>query len=133
MDCEWLPVPEELKQRRGLSWQIRSDNGPEFVSRAVDQWAYEPDLQWHTIQPGRQMENRYVENFNGCFRDECLSENWFRDLADARGEDHAMEGLQRKASAQQLRASTELSWGKRPQTPAPFGTGRPINFQTWPP
>ena len=45
-------VLEELKQRRGLPRQIRSDNGPEFVSRAVDQWAYEQGLQWHTIQPG---------------------------------------------------------------------------------
>ncbi len=77
-------VLEELKQRRGLPRQIRSDNGPEFVSRAVDQWAYEQGLQWHTIQPGRPMENGYVESFNGRFRDECLNENWFSDLADAR-------------------------------------------------
>jgi hypothetical protein len=66
-------VLEELKRRRGLPRQIRSDNGPEFVSRAVDQWAYE--------QP---MENGYVESFNGRFRDECLNENWFSTLADAR-------------------------------------------------
>ena len=54
------------------------------MSRAVDQWAYEQGLEWHTIQPGRPMENGYVESFNGRFRDECLNENWFRDLADAR-------------------------------------------------
>ncbi|MGH9551093.1 MAG: IS3 family transposase [Terriglobales bacterium] len=77
-------VLEDLKQRRGLPRQIRSDNGPEFVSRVVDQWAYEQRLQWHTIQPGRPMENGYVESFNGRFRDECLNENWFSDLADAR-------------------------------------------------
>ena len=77
-------VLEELKQRRGLPRQIRSDNGPEFVSRAVDQWAFEQGLQWHTIQPGRPMENGYVESFNGRFRDECLNENWFSSLADAR-------------------------------------------------
>jgi putative transposase len=77
-------VLEELKQRRGLPRQIRSDNGPEFLSRAVDQWAYEQGLDWHTIQPGRPMENGYVESFNGRFRDECLNENWFTDLADAR-------------------------------------------------
>ena len=77
-------VLEELKLRRGLPQQIRSDNGPEFVSRAVDQWAYEQELGWHTIQPGRPMENGYVESFNGRFRDECLNENWFTDLADAR-------------------------------------------------
>jgi putative transposase len=76
-------VLEELKVRRGLPQHIRSDNGPEFVSRAVDQWAYEQGLGWHTIQPGRPMENGYVESFNGRFRDECLNENWFTDLADA--------------------------------------------------
>jgi hypothetical protein len=77
-------VLEELKARRGLPRQIRSDNGPEFVSRAVDQWAYEQGLEWHTIQPGKPMQNGYVESFNGRFRDECLNENWFSDLADAR-------------------------------------------------
>ncbi len=79
-----IRVLEELRRRRGLPRQIRSDNGPEFVSRAVDQWAYEQGLHWHTIQPGRPMENGYVESFNGRFRDECLNENWFCDLADAR-------------------------------------------------
>jgi putative transposase len=44
----------------------------------------EQGLQWHTIQPGRPMENGYVESFNGRFRDECLNENWFSDLADTR-------------------------------------------------
>jgi putative transposase len=77
-------VLEELKVRRGLPRKIRSDNGPEFVSRAVDQWAYEQGLQWHTIQPGRPMENGFVESFNGRFRDECLNENWFIHLSDAR-------------------------------------------------
>lgn len=77
-------VFEELKRRRGLPRQIRSDNGPEFVSRAVDQWAYENGVGWHYIQPGRPMENGYVESFNGRLRDECLNENWFLDLAEAR-------------------------------------------------
>ncbi len=77
-------VLEELKKQRGLPQQIRSDNGPEFVSRAVDQWTYEQSLRWHTIQPGRPMENGYVESFNGRFRDECLNENWFTGLGDAR-------------------------------------------------
>ena len=62
-------VLETLKQRRGLPLKIRSDNGPEFVSRAVDQSAYEQNLQWHTIQPGRRMENGYLESFIASFRD----------------------------------------------------------------
>ena len=130
-------VLEELKQRRGLPRQIRSDNGPEFVSRAVDQWAYEQGLQWHTIQPGRPMENGYVESFNGRFRDECLNENWFRDLADAREKIvQWKQDYNETASAQQFAVpnpsgvrsavavgfDTERKWGKRPQTPAPCPT-----------
>ncbi len=75
---------EELKKQRGLPAQIRSDNGPEFTSRALDQWAYEHGIRWHYVQPGRPMENGYVESFNGRLRDECLNENWFGDLAEAR-------------------------------------------------
>ena len=77
-------VLDKLKRTRGLPKQIRSDNGPEFLSRAVDQWAYQEQVAWHTIEPGRPMENAYIESFNGRFRDECLNENWFTDLADAR-------------------------------------------------
>jgi putative transposase len=63
---------------------IAIDNGPEFVSQVVDQWAYETGVQLHFITPGRPMENGYIESFNIKFRDECLNENWFFDLADAR-------------------------------------------------
>jgi len=77
-------VLEGLREQRGLPAQIRSDNGPEFTSRALDQWVYEQGLRWHYIQPGRPMENGYVESFNGRFRDECLNENWFYGLAEAR-------------------------------------------------
>ena len=52
-----MRVLEQLKVLRGLPRQIRSDNGSEFLSRVVDQWAYEQGLQWHTIQPGRPMKN----------------------------------------------------------------------------
>ena len=77
-------VLEELKQRRGLPLKIRSDNGPEFVSRVVEQWAYQNGVDWHFIEPGRPMENGYVESFNGKFRDECLNQHWFVDPPDAR-------------------------------------------------
>ena len=77
-------VLDDLKLQRGLPGQIRSDNGPEFTSRALDQWVYEHGIRWHYIQPGRPMENGYVESFNGHLRDECLNENWFGDLAEAR-------------------------------------------------
>ncbi len=60
------------------------DNGPEFTSRALDQWAYQRGIRLHFIRPGKPVENAFVESFNGKFRDECLSENWFLSLSDAR-------------------------------------------------
>lgn len=63
---------------------IISDNGPEFTSRAFDAWAYEQGVKLHFIRPGKPIENALVESFNGKFRDECLNESWFVDLADAR-------------------------------------------------
>jgi putative transposase len=77
-------VLEELKRRGRKPEAIVIDNGTEFTSQVVDQWAYENQVQLHFITPGRPMENGYIESFNGKFRDECLNENWFIDLADAR-------------------------------------------------
>ena len=94
-------VLNRLKIERGLPQQIRSDNGPEFISKAVEQWAYENGVDWHFIEPGKPIENAYIESFNARFRDECLNENWFIDLADARQKIEDMEaGLQPAASAQ---------------------------------
>src|SRR5450755_678740 len=114
-------VLEELKHSRGLPRQIRSDNGPEFVSRAVDQWAYEQGLQWHTIQPGRPMENGYVESFNGRFRDECLNENWFSTLADARE-----KIAQWKQDYNELRPHSSLQY----RTPMEFAQQSAASFDT---
>jgi putative transposase len=77
-------VLEGLKQQGRKPGAIVIDNGPEFVSQVVDRWAYENGVQLHFITPGRPMENGYIESFNGKFRDECLNENWFLNLEDAR-------------------------------------------------
>jgi len=77
-------VLEGLKQRGRKPAAIVIDNGPEFVTQVVDRWAYENGVQLHFITPGRPMENGYIESFNGKFRDECLNENWFLDVEDAR-------------------------------------------------
>ncbi len=79
-------VLDRLKVERGLPRQIRSDNGPEFIGKAVEQWAYKNNVDWHFIEPGKPIENAYVESFNARFRDECLNENWFLGLTDARQE-----------------------------------------------
>jgi len=77
-------VLEELKKQGRKAEAIVIDNGTEFTSQVVDQWAYENQVQLHFITPGRPMENGFIESFNGKFRDECLNENWFVDLAHAR-------------------------------------------------
>ena len=77
-------VLEELKGQGRKPEAIVIDNGTEFTSQVVDQWAYENQVHLHFITPGRPMENGFIESFNGKFRDECLNENWFIDLRDAR-------------------------------------------------
>ena len=59
------------------------DNGPEFRSKKLDQWAYERGLQLHFIDPGKPIQNCFVESFNGRFRDEHLNENWFVSVKQA--------------------------------------------------
>lgn len=60
------------------------DNGPEFTGKALDQWAWERGVKLHFIDPGKPVQNAFVESFNGKFRDECLSRNWFQSLEHAR-------------------------------------------------
>jgi putative transposase len=77
-------VLERLAESRGLPRTIVVDNGPEFAGRTLDRWAYERGVHLHFIDPGKPVQNAFVESFNGRFRDECLNEHWFVDLADAR-------------------------------------------------
>ena len=72
-----------LKEERGLPKTIRVDNGPEFTSRVLDQWAYLNHVELDFIQPGKPMENGLIEAFNGRLRQECLNESWFLSLEDA--------------------------------------------------
>lgn len=63
---------------------LRTDQGPEFTGKALDQWAYERGVTLKLIQPGKPTQNAFIESFNGKFRDECLNEHWFGSLAEAR-------------------------------------------------
>lgn len=69
--------------RRLPAW-IVCDNGPEFTSRAFFAWTQRRGIRPQFIRPGKPVENAFVESFNGRFRDECLTEQWFLSLADAR-------------------------------------------------
>jgi len=63
---------------------IVSDNGTELTSMAILRWSQERQVEWHYIAPGKPQQNAFIESFNGKFRDECLNQNWFVDLRDAR-------------------------------------------------
>lgn len=69
---------------RGYPDMVRTDNGPEFTSRMFMAWAQTHGIRHILIQPGRPMQNGYIESFNGKFRDEHLNESWFETLQQAR-------------------------------------------------
>jgi len=76
---------DQIKQEEMLvPTRIQRDNGSDFSSKEVDKWAYENGLIIDFSRPGKPPDNPYVESFNGKFRDECLSANWFLSLEDAK-------------------------------------------------
>ena len=67
-----------------LPKKLRCDNGPEVSSREFMDWAYKNNIAIEYIQPGKPIQNAFIESFNSRFRDECLNEELFHDLADAK-------------------------------------------------
>ena len=88
--CTFL---NQIAAVRGLPENIVVDNGPEFISNALDAWAYERGVKLHFIRPGKPVDNAYMESFNGKFRDECLNLHWFMSVGHARAiaEDHRLD------------------------------------------
>jgi len=74
---------EHIKSIRGAPKRIQVDNGSEFISKALDLWAYENEVTLDFSRPGKPTDNPFIESFNGSFRDECLNLNWFLSLDDA--------------------------------------------------
>jgi len=109
-----IRVLEKLRMERALPVRIVIDNGTEFTSKALDQWAYENKVTLHFITPGRPMENGYIESFHGKFREECLNEHWFLTLDDAR---HTIENW--RIDYNQVRPHSALGY----LTPEEFATG----------
>jgi putative transposase len=68
---------------RGKPTTIKTDNGSEFISKAMDRWAYEYGVELDFSRPGKPTDNAKVESFKGGFRAECLNAHWFLSLADA--------------------------------------------------
>jgi putative transposase len=77
-------VLDRIALTRELPEVITVDNGPEFISKALDLWAFENGVKLRFIQPGKPVQNAYIESFNGKFRNECLNDNVFVSLNSAR-------------------------------------------------
>jgi putative transposase len=78
-----IDVLTRLISQRGAPRYLRSDNGPEFVSKAILEWLETAGVQTALIDPGKPWQNGTDESFNGRLRDECLSTEWFRSRREA--------------------------------------------------
>jgi putative transposase len=78
-----VKVLEAVSAQRGWPQTIRVDNGPEFVSKSLDWWAYFNGVKLDFSRPGKPTDNAFIESFNGKFRQECLNQHWFLSLAEA--------------------------------------------------
>lgn len=75
---------EKLRKCGHLPEAITVDNGPEFISKKLDSWAYYFGVKMDYIRPGKPVDNAFIESFNGRLRDECLNTHLFYSLEDAR-------------------------------------------------
>lgn len=100
-----------ISQDRGLPRTIKSDNGSEFISKAMDKWAYERSVELDFSRPGKPTDNANVESFNGRLRQECLNASWFMSLDDAKGKVEAWRRYYNES-----RPHSALDWS----TPAEF-------------
>lgn len=75
---------EAVKLKQGVPQVIRVDNGSEFRSKILDLWAYANNVKLDFIEPGKPTQNGQIESFNGRFRAECLDQEWFCSLQEAR-------------------------------------------------
>ncbi|MCH9300404.1 integrase core domain-containing protein [Pantoea allii] len=69
---------------RGYPATIRTDQGPEFTCRILEQWVFEQNVELRLIQPGKPTQNGFIKSFNRRFRDECLNKHGFSDIVHAR-------------------------------------------------
>jgi putative transposase len=111
---------EEIAKQRGVPKSIRVDNGPEFVSKSLDWWAYFNGVKLDFSRPGKPTANAFIESFNGKFRQECLNQHWFLSLEDAQDQiDTWREDYNRLRPHSSLGDRTPIEFAKS------FGPGAP--------
>jgi putative transposase len=110
-----IEVLTKLVSEHGAPKYLRSDNGPEFVSKAVLKWLLKSNIDTALIDPGKPWQNGADESFNGKFRDECLSLEWFRNRTEAK---IVIESWRRHYN--EVRPHSSLSY----QTPVEFKSKR---------
>lgn len=79
-----VEVLERVASSYGIAKIIKVDNGPELISKALDEWAYRQGVKLDFSRPGKPTDNAYIESFNGRLRQECLDQNWFEKIEEAR-------------------------------------------------
>jgi putative transposase len=111
---------DQIRSTVGVSQRIAIDNGPEFISKALDAWAYQNGVQLEFSRPGKPTDNAFAESFNGRFRDECLNQHWFASLEEARQTVEAWRieyntVRSHRALGQQTPAAWVAAWAPAPQ------------------
>jgi putative transposase len=79
-----VAVLERLVAAKQVPQELYVDNGPEFISQALDAWAHKNGVKLCFSRPGKPTDNAYIESFNGKLRTECLDQHWFASLAEAK-------------------------------------------------
>ena len=106
-----VEVVSNVSLQRGRPARIQVDNGPEFVSKVLDRWAYEQRVELAFSRPGKPTDNAHIEAFNGRLRQECLNQHWFLSLDDARAKIEAW-----REAYNEIRPHGALDWA----TPTEF-------------
>jgi putative transposase len=115
---------ERAGEEYGFPETIVVDNGPEFASKALHAWAYRRGVTLHFIDPGKPVQNAFIESFNGTCRDDCLNQELFVDVADGQ---HKIERWRRQYNEERPHSAlgnrTPAEFGRearglRPRTPA---------------
>ena len=114
----------QIIQTRGVPITIKTDNGPEFISKEMDRLAYENRVELDFSRPGRPTDNAKIESFNGRLRQECLNANWFLSLEDAKGKIEAWRNYYNES-----RPHSALGWVTPQEFARQFGHSQKLTSE----